>query len=68
MFDGTTFRCPNHNEFDVADSVLKTGALMEAGRYRWEQALYKAAERAPPGKRARIFTYDFDARPPPAAA
>ena len=55
-FDGTTFRCPNHNEFDVSDSVLKT--RMNATSEEWEAALKKATDRAS-GKRPKIFDPDF---------
>jgi hypothetical protein len=55
-FDGKTFRCPNHNEFDVSDSVLKT--RMNATSEEWEAALKKATDRAS-GKRPKIFDPDF---------
>jgi hypothetical protein len=67
FFDGTTFHCPNHNAFDVSRSVLKSASCMETGRDRWEEALRNAVERATAGARPRIFTYDFNAAPPPAA-
>ena len=56
-FDGKTFRCPKHGEFDVAHSVLNT--MMNASAARWEVALAKAASQAAEGKRPRITTYDF---------
>jgi hypothetical protein len=59
FFDGTTFRCPKHGEFQVADSVLKTPALMDADSNQWESALKKATGRAAAGGRPRILTYDF---------
>jgi len=57
MFDGTTFRCPTHGEFEVADTVLKTKRI--ATTEQWENALGLAKRRAKPNSRPRILTYDF---------
>ena len=59
MFDGNTFRCPNpnHKEFDVAHSVLRSSSLMDKSPVQWENALSRAALRE--GARPRITTYDF---------
>jgi hypothetical protein len=59
FFDGKTFRCPNHGEFDVSGSVLNTPALMDADMAQWDVALRIATDRATPGKRPRILTSDF---------
>jgi hypothetical protein len=32
FFDGKTFRCPKHNDFQVSDTVLSKPALMAAAR------------------------------------
>jgi hypothetical protein len=58
-FDGKSFSCPNHGEFDVTGSVLSVPAHMAAGTEQWEAALKKAASRSFGGKRPRIVTYDF---------
>jgi hypothetical protein len=58
-FDGKTFRCPNHGEFDVTGSVLSVRAHMAADSNQWEAALKKATNRIAAGKRPRIVTYDF---------
>ena len=59
FFDGKTFRCPKHNDFQVSDTVLSNPALMAAARNQWEAALIKATNRADAGARPRIFTDDF---------
>jgi hypothetical protein len=56
-FEGTTFRCPRHGEFEVADTVLKTKRT--ATSQQWENALNLAKERAKPNARPRILTSDF---------
>ena len=58
-FDGKTFRCPKHAEFDVTGSVLSVRAHMAADTAQWEAALKKARGRVFGGKRPRIVTYDF---------
>ena len=58
-FDGKTFRCPKHGEFDVTGSVLSARAHMAADTAQWEAALKKARSRVFGGKRPRIVTYDF---------
>jgi hypothetical protein len=58
FFDGITFRCAKHDEFGVADSVLKLPRYMNAAPAEWETAL-KRAKVAAPGKRPRIRTYHF---------
>jgi hypothetical protein len=59
VFDGKTFRCPKHGEFDVTGSVLGVRTHMAADSNQWEAALKKAVSRAAAGKRPRILTYDF---------
>ena len=59
FFDGKTFRCPTHHEFEVADTVLKIPVLMDADSSQWEGALKKATNRSAPGRRPRIFSTDF---------
>jgi hypothetical protein len=59
MIDGVTYRCPRHNEFGVADSVLNTPAIMSADADVWESALKTALAKAAPGERPRILTYYF---------
>jgi hypothetical protein len=62
FFDGKTFRCPKHREFQVADSVLSTPALMKADSNQWESALKKAAGRAAGGAHESLhMTSRFDA-------
>jgi hypothetical protein len=58
-FDGKTFRCPKHGEFDVTGSVLSDRVHMASDSNQWEAALKKAASRATAGRRPRILTYDF---------
>jgi uncharacterized Zn finger protein (UPF0148 family) len=58
-FDGKTFRCPKHGEFDVTGSVLSDRTHMAAEENQWEAALKKAAGRVIAGRRPRILTYDF---------
>ena len=58
-FDGRTYRCPKHREFDVADSVLETPRLMDASTTEWEMALKRAKDKSSPGTRPRILTYHF---------
>ena len=59
FFEGITFRCAKHDEFDVSDTVLSISDLMNADSARWEKALKAASGRAAPGKRPRILSYDF---------
>ena len=59
VFDGKTFRCPKHGEFDVTGSVLGVRTHMAADSNQWEAALKKAVSRAAAGKRPRTLTYDF---------
>jgi hypothetical protein len=58
-FDGKTYRCPMHREFEVADSVLQTPKLMGASTAEWKTALSRAKDKTAPGKRPRILTYHF---------
>ena len=58
-FDGKTYRCPMHREFEVADSVLQTPKLMGASTAEWKTALSRAKDKSAPGKRPRILTYHF---------
>ena len=46
--DATAFRCVIHNNFKVADAVLRRAE--EYTRVQWETALRKAKERADLGK------------------
>jgi len=57
FFDGKTFRCPKHNEFEVTDSALKTQANDTADQ--WEAAYKRAKDKAAAGKRPRISHYSF---------
>ncbi len=59
FFDGKTFRCPKHGEFQVSGSVLKTPAHMDANSIKWEAALKRAIDRASKNARPRILIYDF---------
>jgi hypothetical protein len=59
FFDGTTFRCPNHKEFDVTDTVLKLSGYMDKGHAEWEAALTRAKAKAVTGKRPRIDSNCF---------
>jgi hypothetical protein len=59
FFDGKTFRCPKHGEFQVADTVYCVKGCMDAGSDRWEAALKRATGRTSAGARPRILTYDF---------
>jgi hypothetical protein len=59
FFDGKTFFCPRHKQFQVADSVFSTKKCMDADANQWERALKQATDRAKPGERPRILTYDF---------
>jgi hypothetical protein len=62
FFDGKTFRCENHGEFDVVDTVLQLPLYMDQSQAEWELALKRAAAAAKsvPGKRPRITTYCFE--------
>ena len=59
FIDGQTFRCSKHGEFQVSNSVLNVPTLMDADTNQWETAFKRAAWRADPGLRPRIFSYDF---------
>ena len=64
LFDGKTFRCPKHGEFDVAIAVLNTLTFVNASLAEWETALKTASKNAIEGSRPRILTYDFHDLPP----
>jgi hypothetical protein len=63
FFDGKTFRCRNHGEFDVVDTVLQLPLYIDKDQAEWEVALKIAAAAAKgvAGKRPRINTYCFEA-------
>jgi hypothetical protein len=55
-FDGHAIRCPTHDEFELTDSALREKSREPAD---WTEALSLVKRRMVPGKRPRIFTYDF---------
>jgi hypothetical protein len=55
--DATAFRCVIHNNFKVADAVLRRAE--EYTRVQWEIALRKAKQRAEPGRSPVIRKGDF---------
>jgi hypothetical protein len=55
--DATAFRCVIHNNFKVANPVLRRAE--EYTRVQWELALRKARQRAEPGKWPVIRKGDF---------
>jgi len=57
FFDGKTFRCPKHNEFEVTDTVLYTRTNADSAK--WEVPLSRAKDKAPAGARPRINDYCF---------
>jgi len=57
FFDGKTFRCPKHGDFDVSDTALTT--RLSASSDEWEAALNKATTRVGAGKRPKILDLDF---------
>ena len=56
--DTTGFDCATHNKFRVTGTALKEDA--NKSRQEWEAALKRAKERAYPGERPTINSYDFD--------
>ena len=59
FFHGKTYRCPKHDEFDVASQVLQSPTHMDAGSNNWEAALRSASEKATIGSRPLIRLFDF---------
>jgi hypothetical protein len=59
FFEGKTFWCRKHGEFEVSNSVLSVAGLMDSAPGKWEAALKNATIRAAAGARPRILSYDF---------
>ena len=55
--DATSFHCPTHGDFKVADTVL--AKAKDYTREQWEAALDKAEERAEPDEGPLIIVDDF---------
>jgi len=46
--DATSFHCPTHGDFKVADTVFEEAKTKDYTREQWEAALDKAEQRAEP--------------------
>ena len=55
--DATSFHCPTHGDFKVADTVL--AKAKDYTREQWEAALDRAEERAEPDEGPLIIVDDF---------
>jgi hypothetical protein len=57
--DATSFHCPTHGDFKVADTVFAETKAKDYNREQWEAALDKAEQRAKPDDWPLIIVDDF---------
>lgn len=57
--DAEGYDCPQHGQFKVSDTALRSEPTKSAGRSEWEDALKKAKDRTKAGELPTITTYDF---------
>jgi uncharacterized Zn finger protein (UPF0148 family) len=57
--DATSFHCPTHGDFKVADAVFAEAKAKDYTREEWEAALDKAEERAEADEWPMIIVDDF---------
>jgi predicted RNA-binding Zn-ribbon protein involved in translation (DUF1610 family) len=57
--DASSFHCPTHGDFKVADTVFAEEGAEDYTREEWEAALDKAKQRAEPDDWPLIIVDDF---------